>query len=88
DSKLAQGIWEAEYVFSQTGNKVHNIIHSSMEFQDDLIVKHTDHFSFWRWSKMALGTTGLILGWTPFIRAKVQKLAMQSLSKYMAKEKS
>lgn len=87
DEELAQCIWEADYEFSKTGNPVHNIIHASMEFKDGLIIKHTDEFDFWRWSKMALGLTGILLGWSPMIRKKVQKVARMSLDKYL-EEKS
>ncbi|MEO9482035.1 MAG: nuclear transport factor 2 family protein [Ekhidna sp.] len=83
DNEMAQCTWEADYKFSKTGNEVHNIIHATMEFKDDLIVKHTDHFDFWRWSRMALGLPGALLGWTPFLKAKVQKMARTSLDKYM-----
>ena len=86
DDSLVEGIWEAKYQFSKTGNAVHNIIHSSMKFKDGLIVNHTDEFNFWRWSKMALGTTGLLLGWTPFLKGKVQKMARKSLESYLSKD--
>ncbi len=86
NTELVQGIWEAKYNFSKTENEVHNIIHSTMEFKDGLIIKHTDEFNFWRWSKMALGTTGLLLGWTPFLKSKVQKMARKSLDDYMKKK--
>jgi hypothetical protein len=33
---------------------------------------------------MALGPVGLILGWTPFLRGKVSKMAIASLKKYQA----
>lgn len=85
DEKMAQCTWEARYKFSKTKNDVHNIIHSTMEFQDGLIIKHTDNFNFWRWSSMALGTPGKLLGWTPFLKGKVQKMAMKSLKDYMNK---
>lgn len=85
DNELAQCIWEAEYEFSKTGNSVHNIIHSTMEFKDDLIVKHTDDFDFWRWSKMALGLSGILLGWSPMLKNKVRKTAEKSLANYLAK---
>lgn len=83
DDEMAQCIWEADYEFSKTGNPVHNVIHATMEFKDGLIIRHTDEFNFWRWSKMALGTPGALLGWTPFLKNKVRKLAMGSLKKYM-----
>lgn len=83
DDKMAQCIWEADYEFSKTGNPVHNIIHATMEFEDDLIIKHTDEFDFWRWSKMALGLTGVLMGWSPYLKNRVQKVAKMSLEKYM-----
>ncbi len=83
DDQMAQCIWEADYEFSKTGNPVHNIIHATMEFKDGLIVKHTDQFDFWRWSRMALGTPGTLLGWTPILKNKVRKMARISLDKYM-----
>lgn len=83
DKQSGECIWEAFYPFSKTGNEVHNIIHTKMKFQDGLIIEHHDHFNFWRWSSMALGTAGLILGWTPFLKSKVRNMAMRSLKKYM-----
>ena len=83
DDKMAQCIWEADYEFSKTGNPVHNIIHATMEFEDGLIIKHTDEFDFWRWSKMALGLTGVLMGWSPYLKNRVQKVAKMSLEKYM-----
>ena len=83
DEDMGQCTWEAKYKFSKTGNDVHNIIHASMKFKDGKIIKHTDDFNFWRWSSMALGTPGKILGWTPFLKKKVQKMAMGSLKSYM-----
>ena len=85
DQNLAQCTWEATYNFSQTKRPVHNIIHASMEFKDGKIIKHTDEFNLWRWSSMALGLPGKLLGWTPFIKKRVQKMARQSLDKYMSK---
>jgi len=83
DDAMAQCIWEAHYEFSQTGNPVHNIIHSTMEFKDGLIIKHTDVFDFWRWSKMALGLTGVLMGWSPYLKNRVRKVARISLEKYL-----
>lgn len=78
--------WQAWYTFSKTGRKVHNIIQASFEFKDGLIYRHTDSFDFWRWSRMALGFSGVMLGWTPFLRSKVSAMAMQRLDKFMTKE--
>ncbi len=64
--------WEAKYTFSKTGRSVHNIIEANFEFKDGKIIKHNDYFSFWKWSRQALGTSGLMLGWTTMIQRKVQ----------------
>jgi ketosteroid isomerase-like protein len=77
--------WVATYIFSQTGRKVVNIINAKFEFQDGLIIKHTDSFNVWKWSKQALGLKGLLLGWTNFMRTKIQETAKQSLKKYIEK---
>src|SRR5436190_12006982 len=47
--------WEADYTFTSTGRKVHNVIDANFEFKDGKIYRHNDHFNFWKWSKMALG---------------------------------
>lgn len=77
--------WIAKYHFSKTNQNVVNKIKAYFEFKDGLIIKHTDNFDFYNWSKQALGTTGLLLGWTSFLRKKVQKQASESLRKYQQK---
>jgi len=77
--------WEPLYLFSQTGRQVHNIIDAEFEFRDGLIYRHRDHFSFWRWSRQALGLPGLLLGWTPWLQKKVQQQAAAGLRAFAAK---
>ena len=77
--------WEAHYRFSATGRMVHNIIEADIQCgPDGLIRRHHDSFDFWRWSRQALGTPGLLLGWTPFLRAKVRATAAGNLQKFLA----
>ena len=83
DDAMAQCTREAKYQFSKTGREVHNVIHATMRFKDGLILEHSDHFDLWRWSKMALGTSGALLGWTPIVRNKIRKMAMSSLDDYL-----
>lgn len=77
--------WEAKYPFSKTGRKVHNIIDAKFQFKDGLIVGHRDYFDFYRWSRMALGMPGLLLGWTDYLHKKVKNQCSEMLEKYMAK---
>ena len=80
--------WEAHYRFSLTGRLVHNTIDAEIECgPDGLIRRHRDRFNFWRWARQALGTPGLLLGWTPFLRAKVRAQAAANLAKYRAAQK-
>jgi len=82
---VISGIWEAKYTFSKTDRPVHNVIKTKMTIEDWLIIIHEDRFDFWKWSRMALGTPGMLLGWTPFLKKKVRAQALSSLSQYMSK---
>ena len=77
--------WEPTYNFSATGRTVHNIIDAEFEFDAaGLIVRQRDRFDFWRWSRQALGTPGLLLGWSPFLRNKVRAQAAKNLERFVA----
>lgn len=78
--------WQAHYLFSATGRLVHNRIDAEFSFDDQgLITHHRDRFDFWRWSRQALGMTGLVLGWTPLLRAQVRQRAARQLQQFMAR---
>jgi ketosteroid isomerase-like protein len=80
DESTGQAHWEARYTFSATGRPVHNVIDASFQFRDGLIVRHVDKFDFWRWSRQSLGLPGVLLGWSGFLRGKVQAKAAKSLA--------
>ncbi len=82
DDRTGKARWEARYDFSATGRRVHNRIAAEFEFRDGKIIKHTDTFDFWKWSRMALGPAGILLGWTPLLRRKVQKQAGERLARF------
>ncbi len=77
--------WDAFYTFSQSGRPVHNSIRANLYLRNGLIVRHVDEFSFWRWSRQALGLSGWILGWTPFLRTAVRKQAAKNLQMFLQK---
>ncbi len=83
DNHLGKTRWEANYTFSLTGRKVRNKIDANFEFKDGKIICHSDQFSFWKWSVMALGSVGLLLGWTPLIRNRVRQQAAINLEKFI-----
>jgi SnoaL-like domain len=87
DAARGQAHWDANYLFSKTGRMVLNKIDAQFTFNDaGLIVKHHDSFNFWAWARQALGAPGLLMGWTPFLRAKVQATAKEGLQKFLAKK--
>lgn len=87
DAYRGSAHWVAEYVFSATGRKVVNRISARFEFQDGLIIRHTDHFEFWRWARQALGWKGWLLGWTNFMQQKMQQQTTRALEKHMRAKK-
>ena len=76
--------WEATYLFSNTGRRVHNVIDAEFEFRSGLIVRHVDRFDFWRWSRQALGLSGALIGWTPLVRNAVRREAKKGLGQFIA----
>ena len=87
DGDTGSARWKATYTFSQTGRPVVNDVRAAFRFRDGLIAEHDDSFSFHRWSRQALGTSGLLLGWTPILRGAVRTKARASLEKHMAEER-
>jgi ketosteroid isomerase-like protein len=85
DDKKGAADWTADYLFSKTGRRVFNEIHAEFEFKDGKIVRHTDAFDFWKWSKQALGLKGRLLGWSRFLQNKVRQNARASLREYSEK---
>ena len=84
DDERGSAHWVADYTFSATGRRVHNEIDASFRFRDGLISEHDDRFSFWRWSRQALGAIGLLAGWTPIVQGKVRAQARANLEQFMA----
>jgi hypothetical protein len=76
--------WEPVYRFTSTARMVHNKIDSVFEFDaQGRITRQRDRFNFWRWSAQALGAPGYLLGWSGFLRRKVQSTARANLQQYL-----
>jgi uncharacterized protein len=76
--------WLARYTFTQTGRPVENDVRARFRFRDGLIEDHRDEFDFHRWARQALGAPGLVLGWTPILRAAVRRRARAGLDEFLA----
>jgi ketosteroid isomerase-like protein len=84
DEKNGSAKWIATYTFSKTGRHVVNKITARFEFSNGKIIRHVDSFDLWKWSRQALGLSGYILGWSSFMKNKINKQAKASLAKYNA----
>jgi ketosteroid isomerase-like protein len=82
DEKYGSANWKAVYVFAQTGRNVVNEISAQFEFRDGKIFRHKDTFSMWKWSRQALGLPGYLLGWSGFMKKKIQKRTRRLLDNF------
>jgi ketosteroid isomerase-like protein len=87
DESSGSAHWKAHYTFTDTGRPVVNDIQASFRFEKGLITEHRDGFSFYAWARQALGTPGLLLGWTPILRAAVRRKAGGRLEEFLAADR-
>ena len=83
DANSGRAHWVANYTFSATGRQVTNRIDAAFEFRDGSIVRHVDSFNLWRWSAMALGAKGLLMGWLPSVQSAIRGQAAKTLAAYI-----
>lgn len=77
--------WTATYEYGPNNRKVINHITANFKFKDGKIIEHIDTFNLWKWTKQALGFSGYLLGWSSFMKGKIQKTTNQQLSTYINK---
>jgi ketosteroid isomerase-like protein len=71
--------WEADYTFSATKRRVHNVVDAKFVLRDGLIVEHQDTFDFGAWAAQAFGPVGSVLGRTPVLPFVMQRMANRQL---------
>jgi hypothetical protein len=79
--------WTATYPFPRTGRTVTNHIVANIVLKNHKIIKHTDYFNLWKWSRQALGWKGFLLGWTPFFKNKLQQQTQTLLKDYIKNQR-
>lgn len=84
DDHRGRAHWIATYTFSKTGRRVRNVIDAEYAFRDGRIVRHVDRFDLWRWSSMALGWKGRLLGWLPAVQNAIRGEAQRGLRRQQA----
>lgn len=75
--------WIAKYNYGPKGRKVINHVNAQFEFKNGKISKHTDSFNLWKWTQQALGLSGYLLGWSNFMKNKIQGETSKKLNTYM-----
>jgi len=76
--------WRAQYKFGDKQRNVINEVSASFKFKDGLIIEHIDTFDVWKWSRQAMGPVGTFLGWTGFMKKKIQQTTNSQLDSYLA----
>lgn len=84
DDREGSARWVATYSFGRGARPVRNDIRARFVFRDGRIARHDDAFSLWRWSGMALGPAGALLGWAPPVRARIRRDARKGLDAFVA----
>lgn len=74
--------WTARYRYGRSGRPVVNPVRSMFAFRDGRIVRHYDHFGFWRWAAQAFGPTGAVLGWFAPLKWIVRRQAARALERF------
>ncbi len=88
DDRSGKAEWIARYQFGKPPRPVRNQISATFKFKDGKIIEHTDQFDFWKWSRMALGPLGLLMGWHSVVQANIRSQAMKNLTNFTSKIKN
>jgi hypothetical protein len=57
-----------------------------MRIKEGKIIEHSDAFKLSKWAAQALGLKGQLLGWTGFMKRKIQQNARKNLVAFMEKQ--
>jgi hypothetical protein len=83
DDRVGSAYWEAKYLFGPNQRPVHNRVEAKFMFREGKIIEHIDTFSLWKWSSMAIGLAGVLLGWSPFFKTAIQRSTRRQLDQFM-----
>lgn len=78
--------WTAKYIYGAKKRKVTNVVHANFKFKEGKIIQHIDSFDLWKWTQQAMGAVGYLMGWTPFMKNKIQKTTKQQLDSFMSRK--
>jgi len=82
DNDQGHSNWTACYEYGKPPRQVHNKVQAQFTFQEGKIIRHDDSFDLWKWSRMALGPLGFLMGWNAKVQEKIRSQAMRNLTKF------
>jgi ketosteroid isomerase-like protein len=85
NQETGEAKWLAKYFYGPKRRLVVNEVSASFTFKEGKIYTHTDDFDLWRWTRQALGIAGTFMGWSGFMRSKIQATTNQKLDAFMKK---
>lgn len=86
DDVTGRAHWIATYQFGPKRRRVVNDIQATYRFADGRIAEHLDDFDLRRWARQAMGGAAGVFGYTPLLRAAIQKGTRKQLDTFMAGE--
>lgn len=86
DDESGSADWKAVYAYGPQKRQVINQVQARFVFKNGKIVEHIDSFDIWKWSRQALGPIGSLMGWTPFMKRKIQSMANHRLDGFIHKQ--
>ena len=72
--------WTISYTIASINKRITLDEVGRFEFQDGLIIRHTDEYSFYRWCAQAFGVAGMLASWSKWLRKKVRNQAYSSIN--------
>jgi len=75
--------WIAKYNYGSKKRPVVNHVTAVFQFAGGKIISHKDDFHLWTWAKQALGLSGYLLGWSSFMKTKIQNTTHHTLTTFM-----
>jgi len=85
NQKTGEAKWLAKYFYGPKRRLVVNEVSASFTFKEGKIHTHTDDFDLWRWTRQALGLSGTFMGWSGYMRNKIQATTKARLDKFISK---
>jgi len=87
EANTARVQWTATYTFPKTGRPVVQVTDSIFVFEGPQLCRHEDRFDLHRWSHMALGPLGRVLGGRRWLQRSLQRAAAERVARFQERQR-